>query len=351
MGWLIRVFVLTIPLAMPTLAGAACKGLATASPDDLLGIPGGTGWAFDWLPPGVRCSVEGLDRMPPVCTWDSIIARDRMIGDERRLLLVSSTQTDGQRWDYLFVLGCVAGEVREVLQRRFRPGVKIARAEPARLIVEGSDQPESAPRRIIYRWNERRDRYESEPTGVAPRGPSKPSCSELATIGTDRLLAIRTDMFPHGMGCYSLDPDNHPDQCEWKIILGTDRMIGSDRRLVVVGRDHLGGSGAWSDVFVFGCVDGRLGTLFYETFEYGPSSDVDVSPNAVTLSTAGWANDPHCCPSREDRLTYAWSAPLQSYVLRSVRFAPRSLTPSPAPTSDATLTPAHPQVLHSQRLP
>jgi len=325
MGWAVRVLILAMLVAMPALARPACSGLATSSPNDLLGIPGGTGWAFDWLPPGVHCSKESLERMPPVCTWHSTVAQDHMIGDERRLLLVRTAQTDGTRWDYLFVFGCVAGEVRRLLQDRFNPGVKISRVERARIIVQGSDQPDAAPRRTVFYWNEQLEQYAFGPSlRVSPRGPSKRSCHELATIGTDELLAIRTDRFPHGMGCYSADPENYPDQCEWKMTLAADRMIGDDRRLVVVGRDHRGGSGAWNDVFVFGCVSGCLGTLLYETFEYGPSSDVEVSADAVALSTPGWANDPHCCPSREDRLTYAWSALLQSYVLRSVRFAPRS---------------------------
>src|SRR5262249_50699237 len=148
------------------------------------------------------------------------------------------------------------------------------------------------------------------------------SCTELATIGSTELLAVGTEDFPHGMGCYSWDPDGHPEQCEWEMTLSTDRMIG-DRRLIVVGRNHLGGSGAWGDVFVFGCVADHLGTLFHEMFEYGPM-DIDVSTDAVTIIAAGWANDPHCCPSRADQLTYGWSDRLQSFVLRSVHFAPRS---------------------------
>lgn len=333
-GWalVIRTFVLVVLMAMPALARASCTGLSTANPKDLLALPGVNPFSFEWMSPGVSCTAANLDQLPAACTWRTTVKEDRMVGAERRIVLARAARPQGQQWDYVFVFGCVDGRVQSLLHDRFHPGAEIVSAEPDKIVVKGSDQPDDGPRLNRFVWNRSRRAYSFEPGfGPPPPAAKTVSCRDIATMSTDDLIAIPKDgfVFSHGTGCYSEDPENYPKNCGWKVTLRTDRMIGADRRLVGVSRDHLGGTGYWDDLFVFGCVSGRLAVLFRESFDHGAAIR-EASADTLILGVGGWGpNDPGCCPSRDVRMTYAWTEGLRSYVLRSVHFATHPSTAQP----------------------
>jgi hypothetical protein len=140
------------------------------------------------------------------------------------------------------------------------------------------------------------------------------SCNDLLTANANRLIAIPTDGFSHGEPCYS-DDSRPPAHCDWNATIELDRMIGDDRRIVVVNSSHLSGSGAWDYVFVFHCVSRRIRAVFQDRFLYGARVE-DASADKLVLLVGDWGSkDPVCCPSREKRIVYSWHAEGQSYVI------------------------------------
>jgi hypothetical protein len=141
-------------------------------------------------------------------------------------------------------------------------------------------------------------------------------CSDLRTAKASRLMST-SQLYPHGTGCYPEDAEDEPDskECDWKVSVGEDRKIGNDRRLVVVSREHMTGSGEWADLIVYGCRSGKVAEIFTGSYLYG--TDIkEASPDRLVLVVGKWTlNDPRCCPSMEERRIYLWNNQKQTYVL------------------------------------
>jgi hypothetical protein len=323
------------------LADGGCGALQTVPVEELLAVAPPTAY-FDWLPPKVACTADGLDAAAQPCQRETTIRDDRVIGDASRYVLTSTASVDPDRTarDDLFAFRCVDGRIRRVLHDRFQPGAEIARAAAGEVVVKGSDQPPDAsyqPDHVTFYWNATIRKYGSDPGSGRPPAAKKMACGRLRAAPAAELIAIADEGLSHGFGCYSVDPDAFPDQCEWKYSLTTDRMLGDARRLLVVFANHVGGSGSWSRVSVFGCLAGRVGTLFDQPDVEGGVAD--ASPDALVLSE-GYrsARDAGCCPSGERRTTYAWTARLGTYVVRDVRFGPRRPRPPVAPSPEPAAT-------------
>ena len=317
-------------LAARAYGATACPGLATADAALLLALPGENPFASDWLPPAVRCATEDGGPGPGFCRWTTTIVRDAAIEAGRRLVVARAVAANGPGWDYVFVFGCVDGRVRAVLRARFDPGV-VVETTRARVVLTGSDRAYAPERRRwTYAWSEDRQAYTE--SGAGPRLRRRigaPRCDDVAAVALDDLQLVTRDGFAldHGMGCYSEIPEIDPANCGWFLTLDVDRMIGPNRRLLVVGRDHRGGVGWDGDVFVVGCRSGRVATLLAETWDRGATVP-DATADTVTVAAGGWnPGDGACCLSREDRFGYAWDERLRSYVLRTVTSRSRTGRP------------------------
>ncbi len=286
----------------------ACGHLSAASASDLLAIPGVNPFG-EFLSPGVRCTSEGLLPEPAVCTSRRTITHDRMIGGRRRLLVVRSIPSRGKPSDYVFAFGCVDGRIQSVLHGRFHPGAKVESASLDEITVRGSLQPGNSSDRLTFYWDAGWQEYLTAPglPGAPAAGPAV-KCSDLASTDASKLIAIPRRGFAHGVGCYSDDPKNYPSGCDWKATLKTDLMLRDSRRLIVVRDNHQTGTGAWDYLYVFGCINGRIGTVFDDRFLYGVGID-RASPNQLLLSKG------------VERMKYSWSAEVQSYVLKSVQIS------------------------------
>jgi len=319
-------------------ADGGCGALKTLPAEELLAIAPPSAY-FDWLPPKVACAVDGLDDAAALCPRQATIGDDRAIGNTSRFIMTSASSVSSDRTarDHLFAFRCVGGRIRRVLHGRFQPGAEIARVAADKVVVKGSDQPPDGsyqPDHVTFYWNETIQKYSYEPGFGRARDAKKMACDRLRTAPAEELIAIADEGLSHGFGCYSVDPDTFPDQCEWKYSLETDRMLGDDRRLLVVFANHVGGSGSWTHVSVFGCLAGRVGTLFHQPDVAG--GVVDASADALVLSELfRGARD-----ARGERRTgYAWNGRLGNYVVRDVHFGPRwspppARSPEPAATGE-----------------
>jgi hypothetical protein len=286
----------------------ACGHLSAARVADLLAIPSANPFC-EFLPPGVRCTSERLLHKPAVCTLRRTITYDRMIGGQRRLLVVRTVARKGKASDYVFAFGCVDGRIQSVLHDRFHPSARIETASLESITIKGSDQRGNWPDRMTFYWDAEWQEYLTAPglRGAPAAGPAV-KCGDLASTDAGKLIAILRDGFAHGLGCYSDDPKNDPSGCDWKATLKTDLMLAGSRRRIVVWDSHQTGSGAWDYLYVFGCINGRIGPVFDDRFLYGVGID-DASLDQLLLSRGG------------ERMRYSWSGELQSYILKSVHIS------------------------------
>lgn len=292
----------------PARAGNdACSRLSAIRASDLLAIPGVNPWP-EFLPPGVRCTLGPGIPEPPVCALRRTITRDRMLGSGRRLLLVRATPPNGKSSDYVFVFGCVDRRLQLVFGDRFVSGAKIEFASPARITIRGSFKPDNPVTLTKVYWDADWQEYLSTPFLRGAPAPAPPvKCDDLASAKPSRLVAIPRDGFSHGFGCYSDDPDL-PSLCSWKASLTADLMLGNKRRLVLVWDNHRRGTGAWYCLYVFSCLNGRVGPVFDDRFLYVLKID-HASPDHLLLSRAG------------EQMKYSWNREVQSYLLKSVHIS------------------------------
>jgi hypothetical protein len=111
-------------------------------------------------------------------------------------------------------------------------------------------------------------------------------CSDLETADADKLLAMVVDRqwIKNGGGVRVGDYDCYvPGQkvCEWRTTLEDDRMLDRDYRLIYVLSSHQTGSGSWGDLLVFGCVSGKVKTVYQGQFGQETSSGLDSAPPAL----------------------------------------------------------------------
>jgi hypothetical protein len=152
------------------------------------------------------------------------------------------------------------------------------------------------------------------------------SCvTDLMAQPADSLAASVKDptaeYLSHGSGCYSVDPDT-PDSCDVRTTLDTDRRIAADRRLLVFTYNHETGSGARSDVRIYGCSAGAAKILFAHEFYYGVTIERST-PDEIVLTGGHWAaNDPACCPSARERYVIKWDPKELRYLKPEVQLLP-----------------------------
>jgi hypothetical protein len=325
--------VLLFSAQAPCAAEIACAGLSAADANDLVDIPG---IAAERHPSAssVKCISEGLGRGSHFCEEKTTIVQDQMLGHDRRLVVARSSDSGQAPLDYVFVFGCVAGQVKPVLD--FYPvfidekvKVESATAEKVIVVSERTGEGHSSDRNVFI-WSRKLQRYlpeGSDGSDVSPVSLKTLSCNKLKTAKTDSLILIANGdfasgeggyPFTHGVGCY---PDKN--NCEWEVELDEDRMIGDNRRLIVLDSDHKQGTGTWGYVEVFGCVAGQLRAVFGSEFLYGADVE-DVSADKLTVSTLTGADGGYagCCPSVEVLKTFVWKAGLQNYVLSSEHYRP-----------------------------
>jgi hypothetical protein len=106
---------------------------------------------------------------------------------------------------------------------------------------------------------------------------------------------------------------------DWKITIEQDEILRPSPsvtlRLLRVTCNHLTGSGAWDDVLIYCCRNGRLVRVFHDIFHYGVRIQ---KPTAFELlfEYGEWTkNDPHCCPSMERVSIYRWNEKIGTYTL------------------------------------
>jgi len=329
----------TIALVILLLSGqsafaddGACRNLSTASHDDLLAIPA-IGMGEGTWSPSAKCSSEGLSAADHVCDEKTTIVTDRMLGRNRRMIVVSYVFSKLPLLYSVHVFGCVAGQVKEVLD--YSPGgeEKIEIAQPNKVVVVAPPiAGTNSGGRQVFNWNSRIQRYsmeDDEDSDASPALSKTLPCSKLKSAKSQTLIVLAngdfTDgdggfPFTHGAGCYKDDPQQ--DICDWQVDIVEDQMINASRRLIVLNSDHQSGVGSFGYVYVFGCVAGQIRTVLGSDVGYGAGVQ-KVSADRLTVSTASQgAKDPRCCPTIEELMTYEWKSALQNYVLKSVYYHP-----------------------------
>jgi hypothetical protein len=252
-----------------------------------------------------------------------------MLGDVRRLIVVhSTTPSRASISDDVFVFGCVAGQLKAVFDVGCRSDAKVEYAAPDKVVVTSSGRSSYKGRkgqpsqRRSSHWDAEEQRYCTDGFScvndpyrfsVQPNVPDEISCRRLKTIKADALTGTPTG------GCEQVDEDGDCEKEQPKI--QEDRSIGDERRLIVVhgcGADH-----CWDDVFVYGCVAGRVRMVFNGDFLGAEIQD--ASPDKLVLSV-GWQSDTGpmlYSTSMTNLMTYVWNPELQNYILSSMHFSPR----------------------------
>lgn len=155
-------------------ADSACKGLSTATADALLARqPAADGNRFDH---GGGCYNLEDDR--DTCDWMVTLKEDRMIADQRRLIVLNKNHQLGSGdQDYVFVFGCVSGRIRMVFSE---VGAEIKDASADKLILSASDWRKgdahccpSGEKLMTYVWKAGLQKYivSSVHFSVPPRPP------------------------------------------------------------------------------------------------------------------------------------------------------------------------------------
>ena len=152
------VFAVLLFAAQPAFAGdSSCKGLSTATADALLASqPAADG---NWFDHGEGC--YNLEDDQDTCDWMVTVKEDRMIADQRRLIVVNRNHQLGSGdQDYVFVFGCVSGRIKMVFSDDFEAGAEIRDASADKLILSASDWREgdahccpSGEKLMTYLWN------------------------------------------------------------------------------------------------------------------------------------------------------------------------------------------------------
>ncbi len=111
--------------------------------------------------------------------------------------------------------------------------------------------------------------------------------------------------------------DRVNNEIEWETTIERDlilRPAGSKGvRVLVLGRNHRGGTGFFTYIFSFECDAGIVKKIFEASGE-GVRFD-RASPNGIEIAVGLWSEgDAHCCPSREEHLQYLWSPALKRFV-------------------------------------
>lgn len=305
-------FAILFFVTSPALVGAdVCKSLSTVEVSKLVRIG-----------PEVSCKRQGAGPRPEVCKYNATLIEDRMVGDARRLVVVSPSDA-GSRYDEILVFACSGGQVKEVLNTGGELGTKVVYATPEKIVISvAPEPPEKSAHSSTFNWIPRLDRYcisgyqENEdihdcPDDLLPGGdtffsyadfPDNISCDSLKTMKAEALAPIQADCWE------SSDSKN----CHSGVSVIYDQMIADDRRAVAVRGIA---PAQYRDVsFVFGCVSGRVRVLF--AFE--DANIETVSGNSLTLRAPFLGNGGLGFPEGSSAMTYVWDAALKRYILTEI---------------------------------
>jgi hypothetical protein len=87
-------------------------------------------------------------------------------------------------------------------------------------------------------------------------------------------------------------------------------------RVLVITRDHVGGTGTGTYSVAYVCDRGRLKRVHKESHDGGGFQKISESQVSITYGV--WKEkDPHCCPSMTRKDTYTWSLEKGIFVLES----------------------------------
>jgi hypothetical protein len=104
---------------------------------------------------------------------------------------------------------------------------------------------------------------------------------------------------------------------EWETSLVSSEGVsvaGRDAVLLVVGADHVNGSGGASHVLVVECREQKLFVLFEASGE-GLREAAFVPHHGLTVTRWVWTStDAHCCPSKEAEERYDWKRAAGRFV-------------------------------------
>ena len=116
-----------------------------------------------------------------------------------------------------------------------------------------------------------------------------------------------------GVGCYSEEPVDFPDRCDWETEIVKDSHF-SNRRLIELTSNHKTGSGNWYSVHVYGCVADRPRVLFHGRWLYGATIET-ITDSRLVVTHGVWKDgDAMCCPSERVREVLVWDAARGEYA-------------------------------------
>ena len=114
-----------------------CNELKTVKANDLIIVANGDfkegvgGYPFSH---GVGCYSDDPDAV--LCDWKVELGEDRMMRNGRRLIVFDSNHETGvEDWSYVYIFGCVAGQVRTGFGSDFRNGAAVTEPAVNELIV------------------------------------------------------------------------------------------------------------------------------------------------------------------------------------------------------------------------
>ncbi|MGR8940484.1 MAG: hypothetical protein ACU83P_02735 [Gammaproteobacteria bacterium] len=126
---------------------------------------------------GSGCYSEDAEA-PDRCDWRTEIKADEPLGEERRLVVLSSSHKTGSgARDFVRIYGCSGGQLNVLFQDQFIYGVSVEESTPGRLVLISArwaaDDPQCCPSarvRQTFIWDARQGRYVKTRADVLPLG-------------------------------------------------------------------------------------------------------------------------------------------------------------------------------------
>ena len=123
--------------------------------------------------------------------------------------------------------------------------------------------------------------------------------------------------FRDGKACTKEGEDSGP--CDWEHVVTFDKVLipepGRAVRLMIINSNHLTGSGASDHVLLFECRNGRVVSVFNESYLYGVTIEKLASTEFSLISGEWLKNDQECCPSRKKREVLRWDRKTGAFIL------------------------------------
>lgn len=160
---------ITILLTLTTFGAMAqelpCTDLNKFSPNQLLSSVEPTA-STPWLSHGVGCYLDDASENKG-CDWETTIKLDRAIGQDRRLIIATTTHLTGSgAWDQVAIFACRANTVRIALAEKFLYGVNIKAISDQNLVLEyGHWEPydptccPSSSSYLTYNWDQETHKF------------------------------------------------------------------------------------------------------------------------------------------------------------------------------------------------